>query len=107
MLWLGLHASFGLPLKRESPVVLWVSLYLRWWPPLYLSQEAHINLLWEFRLLYKEATDPVEMKQGAPLEFQWGSLVVVEDSSLHVAWVFLSSCSVLVSSFPVSVGSPL
>jgi len=47
------------------------------------------------------------MKQGASLEFQWGSLVVVEDSSLHVAWVFLSSCGVLVSASPVSVGAPL
>lgn len=29
---------------------------------------------------------------------------MVEDSSLHVAWVFLSSCSVLVISSSVSVG---
>ena len=55
----------------------------------------------------KRDNRPVEMKQGAPLEFQWGSLVVLEDSSLHVAWVFLSSCSALVSSFPVTVGAPL
>lgn len=55
----------------------------------------------------KRDNRPVEMKQGAPLEFQWGSLVVLEDSSLHVAWVFLSSCSALVSSSPVTVGAPL
>ena len=47
------------------------------------------------------------MKQGAPLEFQRGSLVVVEDSSLHVAWMFLSSFSVLVSSSSASVEAPL
>ena len=39
------------------------------------------------------------MKQGVPLEFLWSSsLIVVGDSSLPVAWGFLSSCGVLVSS---------
>ena len=35
------------------------------------------------------------------------SLVVVGDSSLPVAWGFLSSCSILVSSSKVSLGAPL
>jgi len=48
------------------------------------------------------------MKQGAPLEFLWGSsLIVVGDSSLPVAWGFLSSCGVLVSSSRISVGALL
>lgn len=55
----------------------------------------------------KEATDPVEMKQGAPLEFQRGSLVVVEESS-NVAWMFLSSFSVSQELlFSISGGSSL
>ena len=35
------------------------------------------------------------------------SLIMVGDSSLHVAWGFLSNCGVLVSSSKVSVGAPL
>ena len=47
------------------------------------------------------------MKQGAPLEFQCSTLVVVGASYLPVAWGFLSSCGVLVRSSQVSMGALL
>ena len=69
------------------------SLYFRWWAPLCLSQEAHINLLWG---------RGAPLKQGSRLygEEAWASsrvlavrdssLVVFHDFSLFMAWKFLS-----------------
>jgi len=60
-----------------------------------------INLVWGLGALLKEAAEPVKMKQAC------SSLVVVGASSLPVAWVFLSSCGVVVSSSRVSLVAPL
>jgi hypothetical protein len=45
----GLQVSCGI----HRALKLWwgASLYLRWWTPLYLSQEAQINFLWGLGLL--------------------------------------------------------
>ena len=47
-------------------------MYLQWCAPLCFSQEGHINLVWELGAPLKEIAEPVEMKQGSPLEFWWG-----------------------------------
>ena len=69
------------------------SLYLLWWAPLCLSQEAHISLLCR-------CGAPLKQGSGFYGEEAWASsqvsvvgdssLAVFRDSSLFVAWRFLS-----------------
>jgi len=81
------------------------SLYLQLWIPLYLSQETHIILLWGLGAPLKGGRGSFQDEAGGLLWSSFGgfSLVVVGDSSIPVAWEFLSSCDVLVSSSRVSV----
>ena len=85
------------------------SLYLWWWSPLYLSQETHINLVWQLRTPLKGGSRPCrdEASGSSRVLVVGSSLVVVGASCLPVAWGFLSICGVLMSSFQVSLGAPL